>query len=323
MTSNPFNSLILSQIDTTSTNIKLIRSAYQIAYFCHPKEPKKLAKVFLRSIFKASISFNWYQFIANSPLLNQLVNVNKQLAEKPHRHQLRLDACIKLRYQLLINHYTTLNHLFDAQFLAEILLTNGIVIGEILVPTEERFSLSLEYGGNESKEGELTISLRLIGQPILANIRFSLLTTATGVTLYIGGLQGAQIENSKEYVSKACKLLSGLSPSRLVLETCLAFACQIGATQILAVSDTQQISNKKSNKHLSYDKYWQDIGGVPTDTGDYQLPLLIARKLREETPTKRRAKYRRQHAHLDDIHSACAETIPTKFKEVEQCKKYY
>lgn len=314
MNSKPFNSVTLSQIDTTSPNFELIKTAYQIARFCHPKEPKKLVKVFFRSIFKAHISFNWYLFIANSPLLNQLVKVNKQLAEKPHRHQLRLDTCINQRYQQLINHYTTLNYLFDNQFLTKLLLTKGIVIGEILIPTEERFSLRLEYGGNESKEGELTISLRLIGQPILANIRFSLLTTATGITLYIGGLQGAQIENSKEYVSSACKVLSGLSPSRLVLETCLAFACQIGATQILAVSDIQQISNKKSNKHLSYDKYWQDIGGIPTDTGDYQLPLLIARKLREDTPTKRRAKYRRQHAHLDDIHSAIAESIPTKFK---------
>ena len=135
-----------------------------------------------------------------------------------------------------------------------------------------------------------------------------------GVNIYIGGLQGAQGENSKARVSEASKILNGLSPSRIVLEACLSFSVAINAVSVLAVSDFQQISKSKSNKHFRYDEYWNKVGGLLNSNGDYELPSYIVRKLKEDTPGKRRAKYRKQHAYLDVVNSSVSECV-LKYKQ--------
>jgi uncharacterized protein VirK/YbjX len=310
-----FSSVQFSSVQFSSVQA-YVKLAYQIAKFCHPVETKKSNKVFFRSLFFPKISYQWYCFIANSNLLSELVQQKKQLAEKPHRHQLRLDIPIKQRLKLLIEHYTVLEKLFEASFLRQVLLNQGAVISRVEISPDEIFELVLKFGGNESKEGELAIIWRLNGQKPLAKIRFSLLPKQDNqIDVYIAGLQGAQGENRRERVAEASKLMSGLSPSRIVLEGCLAFANAIKAETVLCVADNQQISKSKLNKHFSYDDYWLDVGGVVNQQGDYEIPLVIQRKLKEDTPRKRRAKYRRQHEFLDIIFANGLELLQSRLSK--------
>lgn len=302
----------LKDIDDSKFNVDLLKKAYEIAKFCHPYEAKKMVKVFIRSLAHPLISFEWYKFIANSNLLCALVVRKKQLAEKPHRHQLRLDHPMRQRLEFLIGHYMALEKLFDERFLKEVLLTDGAIITNIITPLGDVFDLKLKFGGNESKEGELAIVLSKGCEPYLAKIRFSLLSNHGQLIVFIGGLQGAQGENRRERVNDACKLLSGLSPSRIVLEGCLAFASKINAYKVLAVANKYQISKSKPNHFFDYDEYWTSVQGVRTESSDYELPLFIDRKLKEDTPRKRRAKYRRQHEYLDFIHSSVQDAIRLK-----------
>jgi uncharacterized protein VirK/YbjX len=260
------------------------------------------------------ISLRWYRHISNSDLLRSIVAINQQFAEKLHRHHLRLDNSIHQRYQLLTEHYQTFEKLFHPRFVRDVLIENGKTIAKIVSPSGEIFLIKINFGGNEGKEGELAISIELYDKPYLAEIRFSLLFKENGINIYIGGLQGAQGENSKERVSEASKLLNGLSPARIVLEACLSFAVAINAVSVLAVSDFQQISKSKSNKHFRYDEYWNKVGGLLNSSGDYELPIYIVRKLKEDTPGKRRAKYRKQHAYLDAVNTSVLECI-LKYKQ--------
>ncbi len=309
-----FSSVQFSSVQFSSVQA-YVKLAYEIAKFCHPVETKKSNKVFFRSLLFPHISYQWYRFIANSNLLSELVQQKKQLAEKPHRHQLRLDIPIKQRLKLLIQHYTVLEQLFEAGFLRQVLLNQGAVIARVEISPDEIFELVLMFGGNESKEGELAIIWRRTGQKPLAKIRFSLLPKDKQIDVYIAGLQGAQGENRRERVAEASKLMSGLSPSRIVLEGCLAFANAINAKTVLCVADNQQISKSKVNKHFSYDDYWLDVGGVLNQQGDYEIPLVIQRKLKEDTPRKRRAKYRRQHEFLDIIYANGLELLQSRLSE--------
>ena len=60
-------------------------------------------------------------------------------------------------------------------------------------------------------------------------------------------------------------------------------------------------SNRKVAKYFSYDGYWLEFGAVRNQNADYALPLARTHKDMKDVPTKRRAKYRRQHALLEAI----------------------
>jgi uncharacterized protein len=297
-----------------SLSFNYLRFAHQVAIFCHPRETKKYIKVLIRSLLNPFISLRWYRHISSSDLLRSIVDINKQFAEKLHRHHLRLDNSIDQRYQLLTEHYQIFEKLFQPTFISDVLIKNGKTIAKIVSPSGEIFLIKMNFGGNEGKEGELAISIKLDDKLCLAVISFSLLLKENGVNIYIGGLQGAQGKNSKERVSEASKMLNGLSPTRIVLEACLSFAVAINAVAVLAVSDFHQISKNKSNKHFRYDEYWNKVGGLLNSNGNYELPTYIVRKLKEDTPSKRRAKYRKQHAYLDVLNSGVLESV-LKYKQ--------
>jgi uncharacterized protein VirK/YbjX len=104
---------------------------------------------------------------------------------------------------------------------------------------EEVFELTLSVVEDECKEGELAIRLHRPNEPELSIVRFSLIPYKNGINLYIGGIQGSKGIGSKEKVKAACKAFIGLSPNRLVLESCLALANCLQVDQVLVVSDKQ------------------------------------------------------------------------------------
>jgi uncharacterized protein VirK/YbjX len=205
--------------------------------------------------------------------------------------------------------------LIKPTLLQQALLNGGLLLSRIAINPDLGFDLILGYGGFPGKEGELAIIMRQLGQiNDLARLSFSFISKADGYIVYIGGLQGFAAPNSREIVAQASKACSGLSPKRLVMEALFALAKQLGANAILGVSDEQHISRKKVNKHFSYDNYWLEFNGLRNEDGDYSLPLVSIHKDLMDVPTKRRAKYRRQHALLETIHmdtfNVCSAQVP-------------
>jgi uncharacterized protein VirK/YbjX len=259
--------------------------------------------MFYRSLFWTSHSGKWFQQIASSPLLSELVGQEKGLAEKLHRHILRRDNSIAKRAKLLSEHYAVIEQIFSPELLRQILLKGGLLLSRIEITPEQQFELFLRYARFPGKEGELSISWHLVGNiSPLASLSFTIIPSSEGLSLYIGGLQGAFGANSREMVAEASKAFSGLSPKRVVIEALYAFSKHIGVHSVLAVSDDQQISQTKKSKYFSYDEYWQELGAHRNTENDYLLPLQLVRTQILDAPTKRRAKYRRQHAHLDAIY---------------------
>lgn len=315
MHSNQTSPFILTRIDDF-TNPKItpdyLKLLIEVANYRHPNNTKKRIKLFLRSIFWFKQTAEWYRQITFSPLLSELVKAQRGLIEKPHKQYLRLDYSIGERLNKILDHYSVFTSLFDDFRIQQIVFGAGIVLARIEISPEEIFELTLNVIEDECKEGELLIRLHRPNEPDLAIIRFSLLSHKTGNMLYIAAIQGPKGTDSRNKVKDACKALCGLSPTRLVLESCLALAKYLKVDQVLVVSDKQQVFASKNNKHFSYDIFCKELGGVLTHDGDYQIPLFIERKKREDTPRKRRAKYQRQHALLDTVYTNSIEALNGK-----------
>jgi uncharacterized protein VirK/YbjX len=269
--------------------------------------------MFFRSLYWSKYSGPWFQQISSSPLLQELVKQEKNLAEKLHRHVLRMDNPRGKCFQILSEHYAVADRLIAPRLLQQALLNGGLLLSRIEINPEQCFVLLLGYGGHPGKEGELAIRMRQLGQSNdLARLSFSFISKGDGYIVYIGGLQGFPAPNSREIVAQACKACSGLSPRRIVMEALFALANQIGARAILGVSDEQHTSRIKETKYFSCNDYWSDFNALCNEDGDYELPLAPIHKDLRDVPTKRRAKYRRQHALLDAVHRDTLNVLITR-----------
>jgi len=300
---SPFSPQRFHNLRFSVANPKYIRSIIEISRYCHPDENYNRFKMFYRCLFWPNHSGKWFRQLANSPLLSKLVQQEKGLAEKLHRHVLRLDNPIAKRAKLLSEHYSVIERIIAPELLHQILLNGGLLLSHIEIASGPHFELFLRYAKFPGKEGELAFCWQQTGNSsALASLSFTIVPKINGLTLYIGGIQGPAEAGAHKMVSDASKACSGLSPKRVVMEGLFAFAKHINADTILAVSDEQQISRTKKSKYFSYDAYWLELGGQRNAEHDYTLPLQPIRKQMQDTPTKRRAKYRRQHAYLDIIH---------------------
>jgi uncharacterized protein VirK/YbjX len=272
--------------------------------------------MFFRSLYWAKYSGLWFQQIASSTLLQELVKQDKNLAEKLHRNVLRMDNPRDKCYQILSDHYVIAEQLIAPRLLQKALLNGGLLLSRIDIDPDQCFVISLNYGGQNGKEGELAIVMRQLDRSDdLARLSFSFMSQGD---IYIGGLQGFPGPKSREIINQTSKACSGLSPKRMVMQAIFALAEQIGASAILGVSDEQHISRIKETKYFSYNDYWNEFKSLRNENGDYLLPLVPIHKDLTEVPTKRRAKYRRQHDLLNAIHE---ETINSLGQSNMACQK--
>jgi len=299
--SNPFfNS---QSVEYTDLPLKadFLRLLVEIAYYRYPNNLKQRTKLLIRNLIWYRETVEWYRQISCSPLLSTLVINHKGLIDKPFKRYLRLGFSAKERLKNILDHYAIFTDSFDPLFIHQALFDKGINLGRIETSTKEVYELTLSISEDECKEGELAISFHKPNEAYLSIARFSLLSNNGEVKLFISAIQGPKGVQSKKMVHDACKSLYGLTPNRIVIESCLAFASFLNIKQIEFVSDKNQVFKNKHNKHFSYDHFCEGLGGKLNSKEDYLLPQFINRKKREDTPSKRRAKYQHQHSILDSV----------------------
>lgn len=275
---------------------------FEIARVCYPLDHRKRYRMVLRSLFWHEPSWQWYRYIAHSPLLRKLWEIQINLPEKLHRPILRSDYPAQRRVEILIDHYTLAEQLLERTLHEQALLNGGATLAQIAIDQDTQYLFKLEYLGFPSKEGELAITMFKIGaKPRLARISFSLLRDGNDHQLFIGGLQGSDRADARSIVNQASKDCHGLAPRRMLIEAALAFAKVLGSKTVLAVSDKFQPFKHKQDKFFSYDNCWSELGGNLNLNGDFELPMQPVHKDYADTPRKRRAKYRRQHTILQAI----------------------
>ena len=310
ITSTEFN---FHQLTTVNSELAYLKFILKLSQSRHKHKPFKQLKLLFRSIYWLQPSKTWFETIANSTILSKLLLKQPGLIEKIHKPYLLLDYSIHRRLAAISEHYLLLNQCFNQASLQKIMFDSGICLATIATE-QSQFQLVLAAVGDDCKEGELEIRLIDANHSALSILRFNFFKATAGLGLYIAAIQGPKGLDSKALVKTACLQLSGLSPNRLVIEACLAMAKQLNVQQIVMVNDHQQVFKHKQNLHFNYNQFATDLGARLTQNDDWELPLFIERKAKAYTPRKRRAKYQRQHAFLNNCYENCSKKLFSQLK---------
>ena len=177
----------------------------------------------------------------------------------------------------------------------------------------------LTFEPGQRKEGLLSLKM-MLGKDALYQIMFWLAKDKKEESsLFIGAMQGPNMENAKDVVKETTKLAHRYRTKNLILYMVRAVARTMKLKHIYAVSNEGYYANNhmRRDRKLKTDfgAFWEEAGGhVTDDPRFYELPLVEARKTMEEVPTRKRAVYRRRFAFLDDVDAQIVENMESILK---------
>lgn len=154
-----------------------------------------------------------------------------------------------------------------------------------------------------SREGHL--SLNLFKRNFRAfSVSFSL-RDGPERELFIGGIQGRQVDNILGLYRDWTKDFHRLRPRDLILELLRLFARAINVQRISAVADAHKIARHRyfggKAAGINYDEIWLDRGGERTEPSHFVLPAEPQRRKLVDVSSKKRGMYRKRYAMLDEI----------------------
>ena len=217
---------------------------------------------------------------------------------------------------------------FLAQSMKEIFLLKLYGYEEIFLwkmPVDENFGemrFVISVHGGQKKEGLASIVLLLSDNTPVYQIMFWIAKdSAENFSMYIGALQGPNVENSKDLIKILTKKCHAYRTKNLILYAAQAVARALNLKKIYAVTNEGYYANNHIRRDrklkTSFSDFWQECGGTPCkDKRFFELPLAEKRKTFEEIPSQKRAVYRRRFALLDEIDAAIFENLQTYKKEV-------
>ena len=305
--SNPFTPQRFASID--KVNLEYLVLLKEISVYCYPLKPIRAIRMFFRCLYFSSMTITWFKYIANSPLLSKIIELDRSLTEKLYRHNLRVDYAIDKRLHILTEHYSYIDKLLTQNLLEQAVLGDGVMLATITTQADAVYRVKLCYGIHGSKEGELSIVMFDAENRQLCRLSFSVMPSQQSYTLYIGGLQGPNRALAQEQVNTACRDCYDLTPKRITMEVLWTFAKHTGCSKIVGVPNKQHISSRRPNKYFNYDEHWLSLNATINEEGDFVLPLEHAHKELADVKRKRRAKYRKQRALLEVIYAEVLSTF--------------
>lgn len=175
----------------------------------------------------------------------------------------------------------------------------------------EELALMLYYEAGQRKEGLLSVMLRLSTKPLYQIIFWIAPNKAGQPSMWIGAMQGPNMDNAREIVKQTTKLCHAYRTKNLILYAAQAVARSLGLSHIYAVTNEGYYTNNhvRIDKKLKTDfsDFWREAGGRETEDKRFdELPLVETRKTMEEVPTRKRAVYRRRFEMLDELDAIVA-----------------
>lgn len=164
----------------------------------------------------------------------------------------------------------------------------------------------LKFETGQRKEGLLSLELNL-GLEHLYQIMFWIAKDKQGnVGLWIGAMQGPNMENARDIIKKITKRCFGYRTKNLILYMVQAVARTLGIEKMYAVTNYGYYANNhvRTDRKLktNFEDFWAEAAGHPSDDNRfYELPLIEPRKTMEEVPTRKRAVYRKRFVFLDEV----------------------
>ncbi|PHV10951.1 VirK/YbjX family protein [Chitinimonas sp. BJB300] len=276
---------------------------------------KHIWKYLFRSLAHHHHAMNWARYIQADARLTELAASQPHILLKLQRPYLRANVPTADKLNWLCDHYYWMLAYWPWDFV-QVMYRQGEVELARIGAQENHYRILLGPAERCSKEGELVLYLERNGET-LAFLAFSVHQCDKHWTVNIGCLQGPSPEMGLELVKTATKELHGLRPKQAILVALYALMRHQGVERTIAASNRTHIyqHSARHNQRITadYDSFWQEMGGVATETG-FDLPTQLWRKSVAEIASKKRAQYRRRHELEDQMVSAIRAALPLSSK---------
>lgn len=288
-------------------NLENIREAHRFVVFV------------TRCTFNAGKMRRIIKFFNSSELLSKVAETFPFVYEQPTRAFFYNRSTFDERIKLIEEHMTFLQSNLNPQVVESLYSNTPLNLWQMELDEDfKSMELVMSIESGQRKEGLLSLLLRLDNGKPLYQIMFWIAKDKAGDwAMWIGALQGPNMDDAKEVVKKITKQCHAYRTKNLILYAAQAAARNLNLKKIYAVTNEGYYANNhvRIDRKLktSFSDFWLEAGGNHTDDDRFDfLPLIEARKSAEEIPTRKRAVYRRRFALLDDIDS----TIEEKIKEI-------
>ncbi len=261
-----------------------------------------------------------WDYFHSTPVREKIAELYPFVYEQPQRAFFYHGSTFEERIDLVEAHFSFLEHRLRDEILFSLYREEEFPLWEGPIVDGKSLSLSLFYEPGQRKEGILSVMLRLADKPLYQMIFWFAPNKKDEMSLWIGAMQGPNMENAREIVKKVTKLCNAYRTKNLILYATQAIARAFDVSHIYAVTN----EGYYTNNHLRMDKklktdfsdFWRETGGTETDDNRfYELPLVESRKTMEEVPTRKRAVYRRRFAMLDELDEAVAVNMNSAMKK--------
>lgn len=218
---------------------------------------------------------------------------------RPLRPYMRQHFTTSGRRGLLRGHYETMAKFFAAN--DALRAEPGMVVATLMGKNDAQYRMY--FGGNTSKEGELSFGLYDVNGHYLAKLSATIgRDEQEQPVLWIGGLQGAKPPMGRDDVVKATKDLFGLRPKGAIMLAAQCLAQHLGLTAIRAPGNEGHISQRGINRirakrkiYADYGQFWEELGGTKIAEEEYTIPVIPqVRDVSEVKPHKRSEWKKRQ-----------------------------
>lgn len=285
------------------------------------REKRRMWVFVLRAYLHYPAMRKLYEYFMDNAVRRQYLDNNKYPLEQVTRAFFYNKSTMQERIELVKEHIAYITENFKEECALKLARHEFFLLWEDL-SGEEPLRLYLTFESGQRKEGLLSLMFRWGNN--YANLYQMIFWIARGKTgdwsLWIGAMQGPNMENAKEVVKKVTKQCHAYRTKNLILYVTRIFARTLGLKHIYAVSNYGYYANNhvRSDRKLktNFGDFWEESGGhVTEDARFYEIPLHEERKSMDEIPTRKRAVYRKRFALLDEIEEVMAKGLKDLMKQ--------
>ena len=282
------------------------------------REAHRFVVFVTRCTFNAGKMRKVINFFSSSELLSKIADNFPFVYEQPTRAFFYNRSTFDERIKLIEEHISFLQSNVKSETVIDLYNNKSLHLWKMDFDDDfKSMELVLKMEPGQRKEGLAALMLLLPDNKPLYQIIFWIAKDKAGVwAMWIGAVQGPNMDDAKEVVKKITKKCHAYRTKNLILYAAQAVARNLDLQKIYAVTNEGYYANNhvRVDRKLktSFSDFWLEAGGSHTDDERFDmLPLTEPRKSDDEIPTRKRAVYRRRFALLDEIDSTIAEKIKT------------
>jgi uncharacterized protein VirK/YbjX len=255
---------------------KLLKRIKQLSYLAsHPVAHGRCAAAVARSPLRGAGRFPTLKYVGDHLALSLRTNQ---------------------RREALIRHHAIAADALSAAAARQV--KHGAVLWRREINDRPPLLLTMQPAKLAPMEGELELSFVFRTRLYVLTFLFApghVFSSPGKRVLFIGGLQGRY--GSRDEIREASRLNHEIAPITMLLLAIRAIARAIGADELLAISETDQISMSYAAPMVQFDygAFWSEFGGKRRGNF-YVLPIeVLPKPLRDVSPSHRsRARRRRE-----------------------------